>query len=115
MYYRASLTIDPKLLFGSKKCPRCGKKMKKIVNKVPFDNIEKKFLEKEPIGVHGILPGTLLNGEMKGHKGEVCLKCNSCGLVLYSENYKKIKKYQKKTNKRILTEEELLCAFLDKE
>ena len=52
---------------------------------------------------------------MRGHKGELYLKCHNCGLVLDSQSYKKVRKFQKKTKKRILTEEELIQAVTKKD
>jgi hypothetical protein len=111
MYYRASITINPKMIFGRKRCPVCGKKMKIYINKVPFDNIEKKLIGDQPSYYGGILPGTILNGELQGYKGTQFLKCKNCKLILDDLRYKIVRKKQKELNRFVLTKEELEELF----
>ena len=85
--------------------------MKVYINKVPFDNIEKKLIGDQPSSSGGILPGTVLNGELQGYKGTQFLKCNNCKLILDDLRYQKVRKKQKELNRFILTKEELFQVF----
>ena len=101
---RVVYEISFKILFGKKRCPKCGKKMKVFILKNAVSE-EERLIWQHQAERSG--KPVALNGSMSGYRCQMCLKCCSCGLVLNDSNYKSVRKKQKESKRIILTEEEL--------
>ena len=97
-------SINGKLLFWRKKCPKCGNKMR-----IFYKNI--KVSEKERLDVQERFErfGTpvILNGELKMFKKTAYVKCTSCEMILDDESFIKVRKLQKLNKRYVLTKSEL--------
>ena len=97
-------SINGKLLFRRKKCPKCGNKMR-----IFYKNIE--VSEKERLDVQKRFERcgkpVILNGELKMFKKTAYVKCTSCEMILDDKSFIKVRKLQKLNKRYVLTKSEL--------
>ena len=92
------------VLFATKKCPRCGQKMKMRFSKRPYTDDEKKQRKRV------LSRGKLNLEEMNGFLIETFIVCTPCKIVFDVFQFKKMRK--KQLNKCIfLTEDELTSIY----
>ena len=101
--YQATYTFYFKMIFGKKRCPICGKKMKLFYKRTPFseaERMEREFREE--------MTGTpvVLNGSVRGYNAKMHLKCQKCGCVLNHDMYCAVRKMQKEIKSNVLPKED---------
>ena len=99
--FTARYTIDFKMVFGKKRCPRCDSKMNLFFPHIPYTEEERLRLEQRAhrCGEFG--------GRMHGYTSDSHLLCPRCGLILNSDQYKEVRKIQKERKNNLLSCSEL--------